>query len=275
MDWLNEISANIHNGKKLTEEKINWICNYIKSFDTIIRWGAGNLGQVVEKKLREFDISISAYWDIRANEIGEKDGIPVIEPFGGGFAKEKTLVIFCIANVPVSPRLYHMLAQEGWTHHFKGTLILEGLICPLSVEAPIDTSICSQMDICSVCSCERLTNMMKNQEIKERALEEKDFIYFDRVHFIINNFCNLKCRYCNRYMNSYPNEWKRNLSAETICADIDMVMEAIHSLGVVIVFGGEPFLHPELDKIVEKILEKRNFGTLLIDTNGVAPIKER
>lgn len=45
------------------------------------------------------------------------------------------------------------------------------------------------------------------------------------------------------------------------------------SVGTVTIMGGEPFMHPDLAVIVQKLLTKNNFGIVSIATSGTYPIK--
>lgn len=252
----------------------NGMCKYLKTFENVIIWGAGNLGTAVGRKLKDLGVSVSAYWDAHYEQIKERNGIPVIKTYTGNFEPEKTAVIFCIANVPVSPKLYRELIEMGWKNVIRGLMLLEGMICPFSNETQLDTGVCNSMSMCTVCSCERLSNIMKNQIMKKKEIGADDILSFDRIHFIVNNFCNLKCRHCFMYMNSYPAERKRNVSLDIMKRDIQIMFEAVDSFGVVNVFGGEPFLHLQISDIIREILKNKNFGSLIINTNGMALIKE-
>lgn len=269
---LEQFYEDAYGGNKVDE---NEFCEYLRSFDDIVIWGAGNLGTAVGQKLQQLGIVISAYWDAHYFKIKEKNGVPVIETYTGDFLKEKTLVLFCIANVPVSPKLFNELKQSGWENVIKGLAILEGVICPFNNESEIDTGICNSMDMCTVCNCSRLSSIMQNQICKRKNILKDEILSFDRIHFIINNFCNLKCTHCFMYMNSYPTERKRNVSLDIMKRDIKMVFEAIDSFGVVNVFGGEPFLHPELSQIVKEILKNKSFGSMIVNTNGLANMKQQ
>lgn len=268
---LEEFYRKAHEGKNID---LNGFCDWMNQFQHKIIWGAGNLGTAVGKKMLDLGMHIDTYWDSNAAKIGEKYGIKVVPPFTGDYKKEETLVLFCIANVPVSPRLLAELYKNGWNNVIKGLAILEGILCPFSTDTHLDTGYCNSMDICTVCSCERLSNIMKAQVIQEKGIEEQDVLSFDRVHIIVNNFCNLKCTHCFMYMNSYPNERKYNVPLEELEKEVDMVFEAVDSFGVVNIFGGEPFLHPDIAKLVQKVLEKKNYGSIIVNTNGMANIKE-
>jgi organic radical activating enzyme len=116
---------------------------------------------------------------------------------------------------------------------------------------------------------------MLHKKAEEEHINQDELFGVDRVHFIVNNFCNLKCTHCNRYMNTYPAEKKHNSDLETIKYDIHRVLSAIDSVAVGIVFGGEPFLHPDLDTIVGQLLKEKNLAAVLINTNGISNMKDR
>ena len=50
--------------------------------------------------------------------------------------------------------------------------------------------------------------------------------------------------------------------------------DAVDSVGSVTVMGGEPFMHPNLAKIIHKLLTKKNIGLICIATSGTYPIKD-
>lgn len=269
---LEKFHEDAYNGEKMQD--IIGFCDYINHFTNVILWGAGNLGEAIGKKLQQLNLKIDIYWDAKFKEKKILNDVVVMEPFTGEFDKRDTLVIFCIANVPVAPALFYKLQQEGWKNTIKGLVLLQGMICPLQKGKSIDTGVCSKFQMCTVCSCERLSNLMKAKVMEQEKIGAEEVLSFDRVHFIINNFCNLKCTHCYMYMNSYPTQKKKNVEIQILRKDIELVMKAVHSFGVVNVFGGEPFLHPELNEIVESILKYDNFGALIVNTNGVAKMNE-
>lgn len=271
MNYINDFQKSANSGFDVDE---NLFKDFLKSFDSIIIWGAGNLGTAIGKRIKDFGIEISTYWDIRADKLNNCNNVQVTSPFDGEYDKSKTLVIFAIANVPVSPGLLKKLIDDGWPNIIRGLDILQGIMCPLSVEAEVDVNFCNNSDMCTVCSCERLSNIVKYKMMNKRNMDESEIISFDRIHFLVNNFCNLKCKNCFLYMNSYLNDRKKNVSFERISKDMDMVFKAVNSFGVVNIFGGETFLNPEISKIVDVVLEYENFGALIVSTNGVANIKK-
>lgn len=74
-------------------------------------------------------------------------------------------------------------------------------------------------------------------------------------------------------MNEYPLSERKDVPLDRIYDDIDKFFDAMDSVGTVTVMGGEPFMHPELSKIIKKMLTKTNFGLISIATSGTYPIK--
>jgi len=247
--------------------------DYARQFVDVVIWGAGNLGTAVGERLLREGVTLSCYWDARAGQLDNCNGVPVISPFGGGYDKGETLVLFCIGNVAVGPNIQRQLAENGWYNVVHGNDLLQGMLCPLANDKPPNTRVCNSFDICSVCSCERLHNIVRADAARAQQITVDETLSFDRIHFITNNVCNLKCTHCFLYINSYPKERKQNVATARILQDIDVVMRSVHSFGVVNVFGGEPFLHKDIERIVERILDYRNFGAMIVNSNGIARIK--
>lgn len=268
---LEKFYNNAYKGETVDEEGLR---EYLLSFERIILWGAGNLGTAVGEKLRAWNIGQVLYWDTNAENIKIKNGYPVFPPFTGEENRTVSIVIFCIANVAVGPSLFDQLKKRGWPHLLKGTAFLQGVLCPFGINQRLDTTFCNGSAICSVCSCERLNSLMRKRVAEKKRILENEVFSLDRIHFIINNFCNLKCRHCFMYMNSYRAESKRNVSLKQMKRDTAMLLEAVDSFGVINVFGGEPFLHPDIGKIAGGILEYDNYGSIIINTNGMADVKK-
>ena len=73
-------------------------------------------------------------------------------------------------------------------------------------------------------------------------------------------------------MTHYPEEQRINFPSERIFKDIDMVLGAVDSARQVTAYGGEPFLHPDIYEIIEKILTHKNFANLSINTNAICKL---
>jgi organic radical activating enzyme len=269
-DFIRPFLLAARNGDRLDPGVFVEFC---QQYDNIVIWGAGNLGTALGKKLLQLGIKPACYWDAQAEKIGSRNGLAVVAPFSGNFDRDATLVLFCIGNVAVGPNIQRQLGENGWRHVVHGNDLLQALLCPLANDKPAVAKICNSFDICSVCSCERLHNIVRADAARKQALPPDKTLSFDRVHFITNNVCNLKCTHCFLYINTYTKERKQNVDTAQILQDIEVVMRAVHSFGVVNIFGGEPFLHRDIGRIIDGVLSHDNFGAVIVNTNGVEPIK--
>lgn len=270
-DDIKKMEDKAFNGERVTDAEFLAL---LQTFENIVIWGAGNLGTAIGGRILDCGCRVSAYWDIRHDEIRERLGIKVVAPYDGGFNKNSTLVIFSVASVPVAPYIRHQLAAENWPHILNGIAVLEGVLCPFDLNSGVDAGVCNRMETCTLCACDRLHNIHRHTVSRREKIPAPEMLSVDRVHFIINNRCNLKCTHCNRYMNSYFPEERRDSDLADIIADIDAASSAIDSIGVAIIFGGEPFLHPGLDCVVGELLKRNNICTVMINTNGLVDMKK-
>ena len=79
------------------------------------------------------------------------------------------------------------------------------------------------------------------------------------AHIVPTRRCNLSCTYCNEY-----DDFSRSVPTETMLRRIDRLAEL--GTSVITISGGEPLLHPELDKIIRRIRNRGCIATLI--TNG-------
>ncbi len=83
--------------------------------------------------------------------------------------------------------------------------------------------------------------------------------------FKMTNYCNSDCEYCPHAINRVPREEKFSMPKDIVMRTIDEAAE----LGVdaVSISGGEPLLRPDIEEIIERMVEKRITPVLL--TNGL------
>jgi hypothetical protein len=264
---IEEFYLKARNGIRINVKEF---ADYLRSFDAVILWGAGNLGANLGKKLIQLKIPIKCYWDRRANELRSIHQISVHQPFSGTMDKDRTIIIPCISNGSSGGEwCKQILNSNGYQHFVNGMDIYEGLFCPINHQTGINPKICLESSMCNICACDRFINIIAGHQNETDAL-----LTFNVITFIINQKCTLRCRYCGQYMNQYPKENRINFPLEQIKDDIDRFFDAVDAVGMVSIIGGEPFLHPELDSIVNHILTKKNFGVVNITTNGICKLTE-
>lgn len=254
----------VHSGEVVDNKEL---LEYIRSFNQVVLWGGSFLGTAVGKYLLENDVQVYRYWDMRADELKKVNNIIVDLPFSTE-NKEQTLVIFCIGNNVIRSGLLKNLRERGYKNMLRGDYIYMGGICPFSIGMQIESKVCQGTMCCRDIFCQRLSSIVKKRKKSENPL------HMFSITLVINQKCSLKCKCCTSYMNEYPLDKRINVPTERILDDIDKFFDAMDSVGTVTVMGGEPFMHPDLSIIIERLLEKENFGIISIATSGTWPIKE-
>jgi len=252
-----------HSGNKVDNTEV---ISYMKSFKKVILWGASYLGKAVAEFVLANGVEIYKFWDLRCEDIKCINGIEVVMPFSEE-DKENTLVVFCIGNNVIRPELLRKLERIGYKNVLRGDYLFMGALCPFENGDEIDSSICQGSMCCRSIFCQRLSSIVKNRNKSGNPLHTFS------ITLVINQRCSLKCKCCTSYMNEYPVEKRVNIPYERIADDIDKFFAAMDSVGTVTIMGGEPFMHPDLPKIVKKLLEKKNFGIVSIATSGTFPIR--
>ncbi len=243
---------------------------YIKSFATVIIWGAAGMGQALGKFLESHQVKNLIYWDQRYEEIGPIGTRPIEPPFAKEYDKETTVVIYSIPNHVIMTNLMKDLAVAGYKNVIRGDILYSGTLCPYCNGDLPSATRCWMKGECRSVICQRLQTITKNREKEVKPGNRIDLTY---NCFIINSICNLDCTHCVQYINNYPAKARGNVATEKICRDIDLWLELIDSVGTISVMGGETFMHPDINIIANKFAEHDNFGFVSFPTNGLYPIK--
>ncbi|MDR1648288.1 MAG: hypothetical protein LBR88_09715 [Zoogloeaceae bacterium] len=248
------------------------IMAYINGFSHVILRGGGGFGRVIGKFLLEIGVDRNklCYWDIRAGELREINGIPVLSPLSENLDREQTLAINCLNNhAALGARIWdRVLVSEKHQHYIQGMDLFSALIC--KIKSRLETRGC--FNICERSNCKRLLGIVVKKKPHSGSGVVPDRLVFPSMAFIINQKCTLQCAHCNQYMNHFPEEGSIHFSLQQIIQDIDVVSDALDAILSVSIVGGEPFLHPDLPEIIEHMSSKNNFGPLTIGSNGVCKI---
>lgn len=260
---INALFERAEKGEKISRN--DWV-SVFQGYSKIILWGSSFLGKSIGLNLQEIGVKVDHYWDARYEEIEMVNQIKVEAPFTHE-PEPDMLVILRIGNTAIRGQLLKRLSEHGYCNVMRGDRLFMGLVCRCNVDVGINGLDCNGSMNCRSMFCQRLHSIVKAQN-------DKGGIFLDNLTFMITTKCSLKCKYCVAYMNSYPDDRKRHISLEQIEKDIDSIFDNVDAVGAITIQGGEPFLHPDIDKIVAKILEKKNLGIVSIATNGIFKISE-
>lgn len=110
------------------------------------------------------------------------------------------------------------------------------------------------------------------QEIIKKTAQEERPVLIPGLNVIISNYCNLACKECSALMPYFSK--KEYIRSNEIIENLESLFHCIDACATVDVIGGEPLLHPELDKIAEYLIEQKKLNQIRIVTNGTVLIKE-
>jgi hypothetical protein len=270
-----DIEAVLAAGEPGEGEEATGVLAYLKSFDHIVLRGAGFFGAEFGKRLLAMGVPKDklVYWDLRAKEIGETNGIPVRMPYREELPKDRTLVINCIPNgVAAGRTIKAEVEEQGFANYVFGAALYEALFCEVNLRTGFDAKYCLATRVCNWNCCKRLTSLVGAECQKHGGGMPDDDMVFSGICFDISQLCSLQCKHCGQYMNSYTKEERINFPYERIKTDSDRFFDAVDVVGFLSVVGGEPFLHPDFSRIIDHLMTKRNFGIMGITTNGICRI---
>ena len=101
--------------------------------------------------------------------------------------------------------------------------------------------------------------------------------YLNKVHIfqsdvLVTERCNLNCSHCNMFIPHF--EIPKHRELDTMIKDIDSYFNIVDYVSVFHLVGGEPFLHPQIQDVIQHILSNyiHKIDKFIITTNGsIAP----
>lgn len=244
----------------------------------IYLYGAGSYGKVLSEALQNNGISIEGFIDRYADRIESFHGIEVLPvDILKNLDENKTVIIIAsnIKSVAASIEAAICAIRNDLTVIKKGFelgRILQRNICGqmLKEGKTFDLGRCvscgSEDHDCDIC-IEYL------KRISKPKLHTYGCKQYDRIGYILGQYCTLRCRYCFEGVPRIPEPVFS--SAEMILSDVQKFANGCYFLKYVELIGGEPFMHPEFKQILRGLLELENIGYVQIFTNAtVVPDEE-
>lgn len=259
------------------EKNANAILSILKTKKLII-YPAGINGQLTQKTLLENGIKIEYFVDRAFDSLKNINGSPVFDTVKLKDVTDEYFVIIA-ANLQTQFEFFNQVVQEL---NPKANIIYGEYLNRL-LKAPNCINILNSKKPFDLLECENCGFERKNCTIASNYLKrvgnykEIDDDYrssrFDWVGYIVSQTCTLKCKHCCEYV---PFLTDKGFSpVETIVKDIKKIAKSSKFLNFVELIGGEPFLHPEIERLITELLKIENIGYIKSFTNGtVVPSDE-
>lgn len=94
----------------------------------------------------------------------------------------------------------------------------------------------------------------------------------DYTEMFITSYCSIDCKWCSASIPYYKKKY--HIPTDFLLRQLDRYLSVIDGVEVFRVLGGEPFLHPDLAKILTPLIESPKVGSVRIVTNGTVVPKD-
>ena len=103
--------------------------------------------------------------------------------------------------------------------------------------------------------------------------EYKNKVHIFQTDILVTERCNLNCSHCNMFIPHYENPKHREV--DVIINDIDLFFSKTDYVSILHLVGGEPFLYPNIDGVMQHILSNyiHKIDKFIITTNGTVSLK--
>lgn len=109
----------------------------------------------------------------------------------------------------------------------------------------------------------------------EWHMKYKNLLYISKIDTIITSRCTLPCPHCS--MHIHDCDMPMDYPLEKLCKNFDIAFKVIDYVMEYSLFGGEPFIYKDLDKLITYLMSNYGdkIGRLVLITNGnVKPTEE-
>lgn len=221
-----------------TKEKIN-------NNKKIFIYGAGRYGQLAYWGLKS--IGITPDYFIDENRIGDTVlGVPVV---GYEVINDHREDIILLASYNYYADMYKIARSMGANNIYN--------ILPL-LKLDYNTNVLSEYLL------DEKNNYMKYQNVVENMLKSQ--LIINHCELVVTECCSLRCKDCANLMQYY--DAPEHIKVEDIENTFDNFLDTIDGLLDMRILGGEPFVYPDLDKILNRYVNNEKIQRITLYTNS-------
>lgn len=229
--------------KKYILEKEELIENDSKDF--IYIFGCGDMGRFGKKVLENFGLSIQCFLD--NNEKYKNTSIDCLQiklPKEALKGKElnKIRIAICVFNDKTEKIIENQLRDLGITKFISKDMIM-------------------------------YYYLHDNLKPTGFIVDKDGHIVCKGLTIAITEFCSLKCKYCGEFTPYF--EHPKHYDVDVCIKSIQNLSKVVEKVDHITIIGGEPLLHPQLQTLLENIVDIENVGYFEVVSNGtIIPTEE-
>lgn len=260
------------------EERKKYALEFIAAIQTlhIVIYGAGAVGCSLLHSLRRQGIEPLFFVDRRWQECSSLDGAALQSPKALENVNNRDTLVIMAINAEVIREFNHEPIENIRKYcpdaavlytgiHVNSLLRFADCFSKLEHGAAFDLVEClncgAETELCHIYQ-EYLFQIAPGRKRLAKAPSKK----FDWFGYIMGQHCSLKCRDCCECVPYFKDPVFSECS--TILSDCSKIAASCEFIRYIELVGGEPFLHPQFQQVLEGLLQIENVGYIKIFTNG-------
>ncbi len=251
----------------------------------IIIYGAGKIGTRVFRFFSRFNIPVCFFWDAKAELIREVESSPVLEPDFERIAmedRENYVVIVTIFSENICHIVHDRLNEAGFHNVISDRKFIDSLLYFECKKNVAENKFCFDLKTCYFCPVSKETEKrcdIFDDYVRKHFVRGNQNVGYGRklivpsMGVLISNRCTLTCKGCNHLREYYNPSDNVDIAAKQIGDDLHRIIEAVDLIFAVVIVGGEPFLHKDIEDIIGRVLDLPKIGIVHIISNGTVALK--
>tara|TARA_B100001059_G_scaffold97345_1_gene96620 strand:+ start:506 stop:1720 length:1215 start_codon:yes stop_codon:yes gene_type:complete len=232
--------------KSTDVQKIDYSEKFSKG---VIVFGTGNLGTLALRGLEKKNIKLICFLDNNKNNQNKKfKNYEVISPYDLKLKKYNFPILICSLNFRYFKR---QLKSLGVSDFYDSDFLFDKL--------DLDNSD-------TAWSQERCKVELDLYNYSVKSVREKEKLNLNSLDLVLTEKCSLKCKDCSNLMQYYAKPVDEDF--DNLVKSLDQFMNSVDYVQELRIIGGEPFMYKRIDEVIKKIKNYKNFGRLVVYTNG-------
>ncbi len=215
----------------------------------VVVFGTGNFGSLINSALKQKNIAVNYFVDNNFNNWGKKfEGVETIS------AKD---------IVKKNKDSYILIASLNFRY-------LKRQLKDLGIKNFYDVDfLLNNFDISKIntkWSKDRCKVQLDLYNYSVNASRDDNYLKVNSLDLVLTEKCSLKCKNCSNLMQYYERPIDNDL--DVMLKSFENFLSVVDYCYEVRMIGGEPLMYKNIDKVLEKVLSKKNVGNVIIYTNG-------
>lgn len=223
--------------------------NFRQYSGDIVLWGAGKIGSVVAHRLKQEGIAFIAYCDTDASKHGKMFSEHRIVSPDVLYSDYPNAVV--IITTQASLQVRKLLSSRPTERIFDAW--------PLLLDVDFDSYTAYDFLYISRMIDYYLQTMLRNYGAEKKYIAQ-------RLRIVITSKCSLRCKECSM-LTPYISA-RRDAEWEKIVGESLTLVEAVGHFEELGLYGGEVFMHHDVDKVINGLSIEDRFDMLTLATNG-------